>query len=79
MENLQLNDVQFKEYLSKEWLNHKDHWSKGASVEELQSYTKPTIGDLECLVDYMIDGLSGKEYQEMFHLRLNQAKRVFSY
>ena len=75
MENLELNDVQFKEYLSKEWLNHKDHWSKGASVEELQSYTKPTIGDLECLVD----GLSGKEYQEMFHLRLNQAKRLFGY
>ena len=79
--NFELNDVQFKEYLTKEWLNHKDYWSTGATPEQLLVYTQPTEGDLECLIDNMIDGLHNnhKEYLQLFHFRLNQALRLFGY
>jgi hypothetical protein len=60
-----------KEYLTKEWLNYKEEWSKGSTPEELLNYTQPTEGDLECLVDRM-EGVD-------FDTTLNQALRVFNY
>ena len=79
--NFELNDVQFKQYLTNEWLSHKDYWSTGSTPEQLLTYTQPTEGDLECLIDTMIDGLhdNHEEYDELFNLRLNQALRLFGY
>lgn len=77
--NFDFNDVQFKEYLTKEWLNYKERWSEGSTPEELVSYTQPTEGDLECLVEYMINDLRGDEHTQMFHKLLNQANRLFGY
>jgi hypothetical protein len=76
--NFELTDVQFKEYLTKEWLTHKDYWSEGATPEQLLTYTQPTEGDLECLVEYMINDLRGDEHTKMFHKLLNQALSIFN-
>jgi len=77
--NFELNDAQFKEYLTKEWLSHKDHWSEGATPEELLTYTQPTEGDLECLVEYLINDLRGDKHTKMFNKLVNQANRLFNY
>lgn len=77
--NFELNDVQFKQYLTNEWLKNKQRFSEGASTEELLTYTQPTEGDLECLIEYMIDDLNGDEHTQLFDLRLNQALRLFGY
>ena len=77
--NFELTDVQFKEYLMKEWLNHKDYWSEGSTPEELLTYTQPTKGDLECLVEYMIyDLLDASGRTKMFNKLLNQALSIFN-
>ncbi len=77
--NFELNDVQFKEYLTKEWLNNKERWSEGSTPEELVNYTQPTEGDLECLVEYIINDLNGDTHTKMFNKLLNQANRLFGY
>jgi len=70
--NLSKNrNLTLKEYLTKEWLNYKEEWSKGSTPEELLNYTQPTEGDLECLVQRM-EGVN-------FDTTLNQALKVFNY
>jgi hypothetical protein len=77
----QLNDGQFKEYLTNSWLERKDYFSEGATPEELVNYTQPTEGDLECLVESLLDEcvFEDYEYKSLFELRLNQALRLFGY
>jgi hypothetical protein len=81
---IKMSDVELQSYLSTEWLNHKDRWSEGSTPEELLNYTQPSVGDLECLIEYLIDDtikdmdVYKNNYDEIFNDLINQALSIFN-
>ncbi len=73
--NFELNDVQFKQYLTNEWLKRKDYFSEGSTPEELLNYTQPTEGDLECIIESLIEE---EVLPDEFDSLLNQALNIFN-
>jgi hypothetical protein len=75
MVTLTNNNVEFKQLLINEWLLNKERWSEGLTNEEKLSYTQPTEGDLECIIESLIEE---NVLPDEFDSLLNQALSIFN-